>query len=146
MSTNTQLRAYSGAHLMADRRMCSLGAVWPLGPDYLYATDTFNCIANNCDNELEKFDPRTGAYLGAVGSINTSTVPYSGVTNMAVSLNGLALGPGGSLHPKRRSMRLGTGRLAPSLRGDPPIRRSSDSQSTLGNPCAAGKILGESST
>jgi hypothetical protein len=65
---------------------------------YLYATDTFNCISNNCDNELEKFDPRTGAYLGAVGSINASTVPYSGVTNMAVSLNGLALGPGGSLY------------------------------------------------
>jgi sugar lactone lactonase YvrE len=65
---------------------------------YLYATDTFNCISGNCDNELEQFDTNTGAYLGAVGSINANTVPYSGVTNLAVSLNGLTLGPDGNLY------------------------------------------------
>jgi hypothetical protein len=67
---------------------------------YLYATDTFNCISGNCDNELEQFDTNTGAYLGAVGSINANTMPYSGVTNLAVSLNGLALGPDGNLYVK----------------------------------------------
>jgi hypothetical protein len=39
----------------------------------LFATDMFNCISGNCDNELEQFDTNTGAYLGAVGSINANT-------------------------------------------------------------------------
>jgi sugar lactone lactonase YvrE len=55
---------------------------------YLYATDTFNCISGNCDNEPEQFDTNMGAYLGAVGSINAN----------ATSLNGLALGPDGNLY------------------------------------------------
>jgi alpha-tubulin suppressor-like RCC1 family protein len=66
---------------------------------YLYATNTFTCSSGtgSC-NELERFDPNNGAYLGAVGSITPNTNPYSGVTNQAVSLNGLALGPGNDLY------------------------------------------------
>ena len=66
---------------------------------YLYVTNTFTCSSGtgSC-NELERFDPNNGAYLGAVGSITPNTNPYSGVTNQAVSLNGLALGPGNDLY------------------------------------------------
>jgi alpha-tubulin suppressor-like RCC1 family protein len=66
---------------------------------YLYVTNTFTCSSGtgSC-NELERFDPNSGLYLGAVGSITPSTNPYSGVTNQAVSLNGLALGPGNDLY------------------------------------------------
>lgn len=65
----------------------------------LYVTNTFVCStgSESC-NELERFDPNTGAYLGAIGSIGPGTNPYSGTSNNGVSLNGLVLGPGNHLY------------------------------------------------
>lgn len=74
---------------------------------YLYVTNTFPCNngTGSC-NELERFDPNTGAYLGAAGSITPATNPFSGVSNNAVSSNGLALGPGNDLYVTTNSLGL----------------------------------------
>ena len=64
---------------------------------FLYVANTFVCGLGSC-NELEKFDPVAGTWMSSVGSITPNTNPFSGVSNNAVSLDGLALGPGNDLY------------------------------------------------
>lgn len=87
---------------------------------FLYVTNTFLCPngSGSC-NELERFDPSTGAYLRAVGSITPNTTPFSGVTNNAVSLNGLAPGPGNDLYVTTNQ--LGLYKIDPAANTTTPI-------------------------